>query len=105
VCQAAARAYGQLPDADSLVLIHALSHRDPFVRLESVWALGRMKTRSALGNLIGILQGDDDCRVRGAAAWALGVLGDELAMDALRRARQNKCRLASQAAVLALENF
>jgi HEAT repeat protein len=99
----AARALGQLPDVDPAGLARGLSDEEASVRLETVWALGRLRATTQAGSLRISLQSDADCRVRAAAAWALTQAGDCSAADALRQVRDaSSCRLASQAAAFAL---
>jgi HEAT repeat protein len=105
VLRAAARAMGDLPDADSSALVQALAAPDALLRLEAVYSIGRLGETTAVSNLVGTLQNDSDCRVRAAAAWALGALGDPLAVDALRAAQNSTCRLAAQAAQVASARF
>ncbi|HOX43031.1 MAG TPA: HEAT repeat domain-containing protein [Myxococcota bacterium] len=99
----AARALGGLPDAEPVAVSAGLSDVDAGVRLETVFALGRLGDRSQSGKLLLSLQSDADCRVRAAAAWALTRAGDCSAAAALRQVRDaSTCRVAAQAAGFAL---
>ncbi|KZX13123.1 HEAT repeat domain-containing protein [Methanobrevibacter curvatus] len=64
-------------------LISALGDLNKFVRRESSTALTKMGS-SAVKPLIAVLD-DDDWKVRGAAAWALGSLGDDNVVDPLTK--------------------
>ncbi|MDR0912721.1 MAG: HEAT repeat domain-containing protein [Methanobrevibacter sp.] len=63
------------------VLIDTLSDMNKLVRREASTALIKMGT-PAVDPLIAILS-DDDWKVRGAAAWALGGIGDKKALKPL----------------------
>jgi hypothetical protein len=65
----------------------ATEDEDDGVRAGAVWALGDIGDRSDLEFLIPFLD-DPSLRVRGAAASALGKLGDTRAVEPLRRARR-----------------
>lgn len=64
-------------------LIPLLADADEFVRRETVYALGRTRSRSAVAPIVELLINDKFDSVRGAAAVALGELGDETAVSPL----------------------
>ena len=64
-------------------LIPLLNDIDEFVRQEATYAIGTTKSRSAVPALIERLTMDKKDGVRGAAATALGQIGDEAAVIAL----------------------
>ena len=64
-------------------LITLLSDKDEFVRREAAYALGHSRSRSAVAPLIDRLKADKKGEVRGAAAVALGQIGDATAASAL----------------------
>jgi HEAT repeat protein len=64
-------------------LIPLLADSDEFVRRETVYALGRAGSRSAVAPIVEVLLNDKFDSVRGAAAVALGELGDETAVSPL----------------------
>jgi HEAT repeat protein len=101
---AAAAALGSVPDAAESHLAPGLHDSEPFVQLETVWALGRHAFAEAAGILRGKLQDNAaDCRVQAAAAWALARIGDPLEVEALQAAvNQSRCKLTVQAASWAL---
>lgn len=77
----AARAVLSLPpDEAAAMLLPLLQDRDEFVRRETAYALGETRSRAALPVLVTALAGDKEAGVRGAAAVALGLVGDELAV-------------------------
>ena len=64
-------------------LVPLLTDKSEFVRQEVSYALGITRSRSAVQPLVARLMGDKDHGVRGAAAVALGDIGDESAVTAL----------------------
>lgn len=58
-------------------LLPLLRDRDEFVRRETAYALGETRSRAAAPALIATLTEDKKASVRGAAAVALGLIGDE----------------------------
>jgi len=64
-------------------LIPLLSDKDEFVRREVAYALGKTHNRSGVQPLIEALLTDKQDGVRGAAAVALGDIGDALAVPSL----------------------
>jgi epoxyqueuosine reductase len=53
-------------------------------------ALGNLRDTAALRPLVGILQNEPEPLVRGHAAWALGQIGGELALQALKKAESRE---------------
>jgi HEAT repeat protein len=77
----AARAVLSLPpDEAAAALLPLLQDRDEFVRRETAYALGETRSRAGISALITALSGDKEASVRGAAAVALGLIGDELSV-------------------------
>lgn len=77
----AAHAVLSLPAEEAAaLLIPQLLDRDEFVRQETAYALGETRSRTAVSSLITILERDKKDSVRGAAAVALGLIGDEAAV-------------------------
>ena len=80
----AAAAISSLPAEEGVsVLKPLLSDKDPFVRQEVSYALGNFRSQNAVALLIERLHSDKVAGVRGAAAVALGMIGDETAVLAL----------------------
>jgi HEAT repeat protein len=80
----AAAAVSSLPaDEGVSVLKPLLSDKDPFVRQEVAHALGNFRSQNAVALLVERLHSDKVAGVRGAAAAALGMIGDETAVLAL----------------------
>ena len=67
------------------VLVRLLKEGDSRERLDAARDLGERKARRAVDPLIGTLDDNVDC-VRSWAAWALGEIGDERAIEPLVRA-------------------
>jgi HEAT repeat protein len=81
-----AKAIAQLrPTGATRVLAEKLNHtRSASLASAAAWALGKLKKRSAVGELLRYLRRDDtDPGVRGHVCEALGVLGDPRAVQAL----------------------
>jgi HEAT repeat protein len=68
------------PDEAAALLLPLLQDRDEFVRQETAYALGESRSLKAMGALVSILERDKKDSVRGAAAVALGLIGDESAV-------------------------
>lgn len=78
-------------------LIKALGDKDAFVRIEVAQALGRIGPRAA-GSLIKVLEDETlSVEVRKGAAFALSEIGDEGAIEPLKKvmSRQLEFRTAS----------
>ena len=80
---AAAAVLSLQADESAAVLIPLLNDKDEFVRQEASYAFGNTKSRSAVSPLIERLTMDKSNGVRGAAATALGQIGDEAAVISL----------------------
>lgn len=76
----AARAVLPLAYEATLILIPLLQDRDEFVRQEVAYALGETQGMTAVPNLVMVLEKDKKDSVRGAAAVALGQIGDPAAV-------------------------
>jgi HEAT repeat protein len=68
------------------LLLPSLQDRDQFVRQETAYALGETRSSVAVSALVTILAGDKEPGVRAAAAVALGMIRDELAVIPLTEA-------------------
>jgi HEAT repeat protein len=80
----AANSILSLPEEEAAVsLIPVLSDKDEFVRREVAYALGKTRSRSGVQPLIEALLTDKLDGVRGAAAVALGEIGDASAVSSL----------------------
>jgi HEAT repeat protein len=98
---AATRAVLSLPADESANLLIPLLNsrgrqreRDEIVRLSAAYALGETKSRTATVPLIAALE-DRSAGVRGAAAVALGQIGDERAVPALIEILSRRIRAQS----------
>ena len=67
-------------DEAAALLLPQLQDREEFVRQETAYALGEARSRTAVSALVSILERDKKDSVRGAAAVALGLIGDEAAV-------------------------
>jgi HEAT repeat protein len=67
-------------DEAAALLLPQLQDREEFVRQETAYALGETRSRTAVSALVSILERDKKDSVRGAAAVALGLIGDEAAV-------------------------
>ena len=83
----AASAILSLPPAEAAAaLLPLLGDKNEFVRRETAYALGRTRSRTAVEALATLLARDKEAGVRGAAAVALGQIGDEAATPVLTEA-------------------
>ncbi|HLL16219.1 MAG TPA: HEAT repeat domain-containing protein [Pyrinomonadaceae bacterium] len=83
----AARAILSLPATEAAAaLLPLLADKDEFVRRETAYALGETRSRTAVEALATALARDREAGVRGAAAVALGQIGDEAATPVLTEA-------------------
>jgi HEAT repeat protein len=105
----AARAVLSLPAAEAAaVLLPLLQSRDEFVRQETAYALGETRSRESVPALILILDKEKIDGVRGAAAVALGQIGDEAAVISLtqslgpRRSKKDENEFVRRAAARSL---
>jgi len=71
------------PEEAAAFVLPLLGDRDEFVRREAAYALGMMRSRAGVASLINALESDKSPGVRGAAAVALGRIGDETAAQPL----------------------
>jgi HEAT repeat protein len=80
------------PEEAAAALLPLLQDRDEFVRQETAYAIGLTHSRSALQPLIVLLVNDKKSGVRGAAAVALGQLGDDAAAAPLAETLERRVR-------------
>lgn len=64
----------------AMALLPLLDDKEEFVRQEAAYSLGRTKSRNVVAPLMETLAKDKDDGVRGAAAVALGLIADEVAI-------------------------
>jgi hypothetical protein len=74
-------------------LIAALEDKDPYVRLDAVWALGEINDSKAIAPLAAALR-DRDIRVQGKAGYALSRINDPRASSALQNRRRELAEVA-----------
>ena len=72
-------------EAYATKLIRALRHPEPQTAVRAAWILGERRERSAVDELIRVLEATGDSFLAEAAAEALGKIGDEKALPALTR--------------------
>jgi HEAT repeat protein len=81
---AAVHAVAAVPsDEGAQAIIPLLKDKSEFVRQEAAHALGKTRSRIAVSPLVESLRNDKKAGVRGAAAVALGFIGDHFASGAL----------------------
>jgi HEAT repeat protein len=80
----ATHAVVSLPQAEAVELLTPLlQDKMEFVRRETAYALGEVRSRAAVGALSNLLTTDKEAGVRAAAAVALGDIGDEAGVGPL----------------------
>lgn len=100
----AAKLLGVLDNPKAInALILTLRDNNKLVRREASTSLSRLGG-DAVDPLIGILD-DEDWRVRGAAAWALGNLDDERAIAPLEALLEDESAFVSSGAKNAIANI
>jgi HEAT repeat protein len=87
----AARALGLLKAYDAVGRLTEIARDDPvpFVRGWATGALGRIGADASIPILLELLN-DPEWRVRVQSAWALGLVGNDGAIEALKRARRRE---------------
>lgn len=99
----AATILGAINDEKAIpALIAALKDNNKLVRREASTAVSRMS--GAVDTLIETLA-DEDWKVRGAAAWALGNLGDEKAIPELEKLLDDESSFVKAGAKSAIESI
>lgn len=89
----AARAVLALPPAEAATaILPLLRDREEFVRQQAAYALGETRIRMNVPALINVLSQDKSAGVRGAAAVALGEIGDEAATIPLTQVLSKRIR-------------
>lgn len=83
VREEASTALGSIGETAIPSLVDALTHQDWQVRLHAVEALGKTRSRKAVGPLLSALSGDADSAVREDAIRALAAIGDPESVDGL----------------------
>jgi HEAT repeat protein len=92
-----------LPSEESVsLLLPLLLEKFPFVRKEAAYALGKTKNNLATESLLKILAKDKDFEVRGAAAFALGIIGDSRAIELLAESLKTKNLFVQRSAARSL---
>ncbi len=92
-----------LPSGESCtLLLPLLSEKFAFVRKEAIYAVGKTKNFRATVFLIKILEKDKDLEVRGAAAFALGIIGDVKSNENLIAALNQKNLFVQRSAARSL---
>lgn len=86
-----------------LPLIDSLKNRKMAVRLGAVEALGRIRSRRAVGPLVELLKNDKSNEVRWAAAISLASTGDEAAIGPLAHALRDPDKYVRLGAATALD--
>ena len=103
---AAAHAVVFLPPAEAArLLLPLLQDKAEFIRREAAYALGETHSRSAVARLSELLSGDKEAAVRGAAAVALGLIGDPSAAPSLRAVLDSSDPYLAEAARQALRRL
>jgi HEAT repeat protein len=80
-------------------LLDLLKHETSYVREEAAWVLGEMRSKAAVRSLIQVL---DDGDMGWMAAVSLGKIGDENAIEPLKKKMENQDSRVGQAAAWAL---
>jgi HEAT repeat protein len=83
-------------------ITETLGDPDPGIRAEAAKSLGILKAQAAVGKLSGILEADEDVKVRRAAARALGQIGTGEAFSKLELTAGHKDELTRIEAASAL---
>jgi HEAT repeat protein len=84
------------------LLLPLLNEKVAFVRKETAYALGKTRNLKASEPLLKILLKDKDFEVRGAAAFALGLIGDAKAVEFLIVALESKNLFVQRSAARSL---
>ncbi len=109
---AAIEAIGQVDRERAVELIvPLLQSSESVVRWTACGVLGAPEARTAVGPLLTVLRDDTDPQIRNSAAWALGHIGDLVAIPALLQALASDheedihCHTPSHCAATALDDM
>jgi len=83
-------------------LLNLLKHESSYVREEAAWVLGEMRSKEAVRLLIQVLDGGD---IGWMAAVSLGKIGDEQAVEPLKKKMAHQDSRVGQAAAWALKRM
>lgn len=102
----AAVALGEINNPQSTAALISSLH-DPVidVRIAAVNALGNLKAVEAMNALLYLLDHDEDVKVRGAAAYALGKIGNPSVIECLLRAVKDPTNEVRNGVLLGLAYF
>jgi hypothetical protein len=89
----------------TIKLRRALRHRESQTAVRAAWILGELRERSAVADLVGVLESVRDPYLAEAAAVALGKIGDEQAVPALASAARKGALCVRRAAAEALKRL
>lgn len=95
---------GWIEDKRAIEPLRAMLNTTDSKKIAAARALGFMRAKEALPNLLQLLE-DPSARVRGDAAYSLGLLGDESANAALKKATQDADELVRYFAEEALKRI
>ncbi|MHA1218874.1 MAG: HEAT repeat domain-containing protein [Candidatus Heimdallarchaeaceae archaeon] len=86
-------------------LIDALENKNPNVRKNVIYLLGKFKEIKAVDPLLEILQNDDEELVKSQAMWALGEIGDKGATELILRILKDENSKNRTHAIFALKEL
>jgi len=86
------------------ILIKYLEHKNPQIRSQAAFGLGRIEFHKATGHLIEVLE-DDNESVRSNACWALGKLKTEQVVEPLCKMLQDRHESVREAVKVSLEQI
>jgi predicted amidophosphoribosyltransferase len=89
----------------TIKLRRALRHRESQTAVRAAWILRELRERSAVPDLVNILETSRDLYLAEAAAVALGKIGDEQAVPALASATREGALRVRRAAAEALKRL
>ena len=83
-------------------LIAALHHPEPTIPIRAAWILGERREHKAVKRLMALVETSMDAFIAAAAVAALGRIGGEQSLVALRRAAQHESAIVRRAAAEAV---
>jgi hypothetical protein len=93
-------ALGLLDDAESIPLVEkALEERDPLLRRQAALALALLRRSAAIPKLVEMLKGSSSLFLRSSAVAALGMVGNDKAVEPLVEIYRDKSRQGEERAL------